>query len=77
MPNNYNRQYQIYDVAFSRKLLTGKSHWLIFQKSSIMEAQLGSKNTPMNFALCLDILGHRISLERKVKRNLGTSKGRP
>ena len=42
-----------------------------------MEAQLGSKNTPMNFALCLDILGHRISLERKVKRNLVTSKGRP
>ena len=42
-----------------------------------MEAQLGSKNTPMNFALCLDLLGYRIRLERKVKRNLGKSKGRP
>ena len=42
-----------------------------------MEAQLGSKNTPMSFALCLDLLGYRISLERKVKRNLGKSKGRP
>ena len=77
MPNNYTRQHQTLDVVFSRKLLTGKSHWLILQKSSIMEAQLRSKNTPMNFALCLDVLGHRISLEKKVKRNLGTSKGRP